>query len=173
MAATDNTPSNKNFLSPLNFRFQIKKAPNVNFFLQKVNLPEISVRNFDTPNPFVKIPYPGDHIDYGLLNISFKVDENLSNYLEIHEWLRALAPPEDRAEYGKLESFASWTGQGVYSDVSLIVLTSTHMPNYDIVYVDAFPTNISGLNFSTSDTDVNYIEATATFKYTYYKISKI
>jgi hypothetical protein len=173
MSSLDNTPENKNFLSPLNFRFQIKKAPHVNFFLQKVNLSDIAVRNADTPSPFVKTPLPGDHIDYGLLTISFKVDEDLSNYLEIHEWLRAFGRPENFEDYKKLASFASWTADGIYSDISLIVLSSTHMPNYDIVYVDAFPITLSGLNFSTSDTDVNYIEASATFKYSYYTISKI
>jgi hypothetical protein len=42
MSSIDNTPENKNFLSPLNFRFQIKKAPHVNFFVQSVNIPAIS-----------------------------------------------------------------------------------------------------------------------------------
>ena len=95
MTAVDNTPANKNFLSPLNFRFQIKKAPNVNFFVQKVNIPEIAVRAPDVMNPFVKIPYPGDHLEYGIFNISFKVDEDLQNYLEIHMSLRAFANQED------------------------------------------------------------------------------
>ena len=52
MSAINNTPENKNFLSPLNFRFQIKKAPNVNFFIQKVNIPQIELPQVDTPNPF-------------------------------------------------------------------------------------------------------------------------
>ena len=42
MTAIDNTPENRNFLSPLNFKFSIKKSPNMNFFLQKVNLPSIT-----------------------------------------------------------------------------------------------------------------------------------
>jgi hypothetical protein len=173
MSAIDNTPQNKNFLSPLNFKFQIKKAPHVNFFVQRVNIPDISVRVPETMNPFVRIPYPGDHVEYGIFNISFKVDEDLQNYLEIHKWLRAFGKPEEFEEYKNLADIASWTGDGLYSDISLMILASTKMPNYEIVYADAFPISLSGLNFNTVDTDIRYVEASATFRYTYYTISKI
>ena len=43
MAALDKTPANKNFLNPLNFKFQIQRAPNVNFFIQKINIPSITL----------------------------------------------------------------------------------------------------------------------------------
>ena len=41
MSALDSNPANKNFLSPLNFSFRIKKAPYTNFFIQKVNVPRM------------------------------------------------------------------------------------------------------------------------------------
>lgn len=173
MTAIDNTPENKNFLSPLNFRFQIKKAPHVNFFIQRVNIPAIQVGNADTSNPFVVIPHPGDHINYGTLEITFKVDEDLTNYLEIHNWIRALGFPEKYEEYKTIQDVKPYTGDGIYSDISLIVLASTKTPNYDITYRDAFPISLSALTFLTTDSSVNYIEASATFKYTLFDITKI
>jgi hypothetical protein len=173
MSAIDNTPENKNFLSPLNFRFQIKKAPHINFFVQKVNIPEINMRSPNYPNPFVNVPYPGEHMEFGALNITFKVDEDLQNYLELHNWIRALGKPEDFAGYQAIEAIPSWTGDGIYSDISVFVLASTKMPNYEISYADAFPISLSSITFNTTDNNVNYIEASATFKYTYFKISKI
>lgn len=173
MTAIDNTPENKNFLSPLNFRFQIKKAPHVNFFLQKVNIPSIQLRQIDTSNPFVTIPYSGDHVNYGTLEITFKVDEDLTNYLEIHNWIRELGAPDNFDEYKRIESRESYTGEGIVSDISLIVLASTKTPNYDITYRDAFPISLSALTFLTTDSSVNYIEASATFKYTLFDITKI
>ena len=173
MSAIDNTPANKNFLSPLNFRFQIKKAPHVNFFIQKVNIPEIKINSPESLNPLVRIPYPGEHIDYGTLKIEFKVDEDLENYLEIHNWLKALGKPTDFEQYKAIENIPTWTGDGITSDISLIVLASTKMPNYDITYTDAYPESLSGLNFNTVDTDVNYVTASATFRYVYYDITKI
>lgn len=173
MSAVGDTPKNKNFLSPLNFRFQIKKAPHVNFFIQKVNIPGISMQTPLEKNPFTNIPIPGDHMNFADLSISFKVDEDLQNYLEIHNWIRALGKPENYQQYKTIQDQPTASGEGIYSDISLIVLSSTKMPNYEIVYVDAFPVSLSDLTFSTTDTTVNYLEASATFKYVYYTITDI
>jgi hypothetical protein len=173
MSALDNTPINHNFLSPLNFKFQIKKAPHVNFFIQKVNIPGLSITNLNSPNPFVRIPYPGEHISYEDLTISFKVDEDLNNYLELHRWLTSLGKPENYDQYKNIEQFESYTGDGIVSDISLIVLASTKMPNFEIVFLDAFPVNLTGISFNSNDSDVNYLQASATFKYNLYTINKI
>jgi hypothetical protein len=173
MTAIDNTPENKNFLSPLNFRFLIKKAPHVNFFIQRVNIPAISLTSPEPNNPFVKTPIPGDHLEFGELSISFKVDEDLQNYLEIHNWIRALGKPESFELFKEIQDKPTITGDGIYSDISVLVLSSTKMPNYEIVYADSFPTRLSELEFNSTDDSVNYITASATFKYTYYNIINI
>jgi len=173
MSALDKTPDNKNFLSPLNFKFQIKKAPHVNFFIQKVNIPAISLPPPISPNPFVNIPYPGEHITYEPLSIEFKVDEDLQNYLEIHNWIRGLGKPQDYQEYADISKEDPMTGEGIYSDISLIVLSSTKMPNYELIFIDAHPVSLSGLTFNTTSTDVNFITASAQFKYTLYNIQDI
>lgn len=173
MSAVDNTPANKNFLSPLGFKFQIKKAPHVNFFIQQVNIPSILLQSPEKGNPFVNIPYPGEHLKFGELKIAFKVDEDLKNYLEIHNWIRALGKPENFDQYKTIQDKPIATGEGIYSDISLMVLSSSKMANYEIVFVDAYPVTISDLNFNTVDDTVNYITATSTFKYTYYTITNI
>lgn len=173
MTAIDNTPTNRNFQSPLNFRFQIKKAPHINFFLQKVNIPSIYIKNIDTSNPFVTTPYSGEHITYETLNIEFKVDESFKDYLEIHNWMKALGKPENFEQYAALERIPQYTGDGIFSDISVLVLNSNKIANYDITFTDCFPIFLSELNFNTTDPDVIYITATAKFKYTYYTISKI
>lgn len=173
MSAVDNTPLNKNFLSPLGFKFQIKKAPHVNFFIQKVNIPSLLLVSPEKGNPFVNIPYPGEHLRFGELKIEFKVDEDLKNYLEIHNWMRALGKPENFEQYKQIQDQPIASGDGIYSDISLMVLSSSKMANYEIVFVDAYPIIISDLNFNSVDTDVNYIAASASFKYTYYTITNI
>ena len=49
MSALDSNPANKNFLSPLNFSFRIKKAPYTNFFIQKVNVPRMFLPEVTVP----------------------------------------------------------------------------------------------------------------------------
>lgn len=173
MAAIENTPENKNFLSPLNFKFTLKRAPHVNFFLQKVNIPAITLKNVVYPNPMVNIPIHGDHIDYSTLDITFKVDEDLQNYLEIHNWIKALGKPVDFEGINKLLKEPEYTQEGLYSDISIMVLSSTKMANFEVVFTDCHPINLSAISFNTVDSDVNYIEASATFKYVYYDINKI
>ena len=173
MTALENTPTNPNFLSPLNFKFSIKRAPHINFFVQKINLPAISLPTIETPNPFVKIPQPGEHLDYADLTLSFRVDENLQNYLEIHNWIRALGKPKDFSEYKALAQNPNYTGDGLRSDLTLMILSSAKNPNYEIVFTDAYPYDISELSFDTTKSDVEFIEATATFKYILFEIKNV
>ena len=173
VGAIDNTPVNKNFLSPLGFKFLIKKAPHVNFFAQKVNIPSIVLQSPETNNPFVKIPYPGEHLNFGDLQLIFAVDEDLQNYLEIHNWIKALGKPENFNQYKEIQDVVSWTGDGIYSDISLMVLSSTKMSNFEITFVDGYPVSLSDLVFNTVDENVNYITASVVFKYTYYTITNI
>ena len=38
-----------------------------------------------------------------------------------------------------------------------------------IKFLDIFPTNLDTLEFSAKETEIQYLEATATFKYTYFE----
>jgi hypothetical protein len=161
-----------NMLSPLNFKFTLKRAPNLNFFVQKINIPGISLPKVDTPNPLIKIPLSGDHLEYDELDVTFKVDENLQNYLEIHNWVRSLGKPSFE-EYANLSKRAIYTGEGLKSDIVVTVLTSQKNPNYEFVFKDAHPISVSSISFESTDESVNYIEATARFVYTIFDIVKV
>lgn len=173
MTAIENTPTNKNFLSPLNFRFSIKRSPHLNFFVQKVNLPSITLPNFDTPNPFIPIPEPGTALRYGDISVTFKVDEDLMNYLEMHHWIRGIGKPDNFGEYKHLSVNPEWTGEGIRSELSLVLLDSAKRPNYEFTFRSAFPTYLSELNFDTTYQDVEFLTATTTFRYLMFDINKI
>jgi hypothetical protein len=174
MTAIDNKPNNLNFLSPLNFKLVLKRAPHVNFFLQKVNLPQISINPTPAyPNPLINIPLAGEHITFSPLSLTFKVDEDLKNYLEIFNWIKALGDYGRDGDYAALQNAPPGSDKGLYSDISLMVLSSTKMPNYDITFMDAFPTTLSAMTFNTTDNDVNYLEAQVEFRYTIFEIKDI
>jgi hypothetical protein len=126
----------------------------------------------DTENPLIRIPQGGDHLQYDELSITFKVDEDLENYLELHTWLRALGK-RDFAERRVLSQASKTSGESLKSDISLTLLTSKRNPNFEIVFKDAFPISVSSIQFTTTDTDINYVEASATFAYVTYDITKI
>jgi hypothetical protein len=172
MTAIDNSIANGNFLSPLNFKFQLKRAPHINFFIQTVNIPGLSLQAIDVNNPLIRVPYAGDHLMYDELDISFRVDEDLQNYMEMHEWIRAHGK-RSFEEFATLKNQPKYSGEGLYSDIILTILKSNKNPNYSIVFQDAFPISLSGIDFNTTLEDVNYLEASAKFRYTAYDITKV
>jgi hypothetical protein len=173
MTAISDNPTNKNFLSPLNFKFRIKKTPALNFFVQKINVPRMELPSPEQPNMFTRIPRPGDHLNFSDLQITFKVDEDLQNYMEIYTWMVQMARSKDYEQYQTIDSKKPMTGEGIYSDLELEILSSKRRANYAVVFEDAFPTDLGEFEFDTTLEDVNYVTASVTFKYKLYTIEKI
>lgn len=172
MSVIGNQPSNPNFLSPLGFNFAIKRLPNVAFFLQNVNLPNVNLGETQIPSPFIRVPVPGDHLEYGELTLQFRVDEDMLNYREIYDWLVGLGSPESFSQYKTLKdnSDLPGSGTGLLSDATLTILTSAQNPNIEVRFKDLFPTTLSDFELSYAGTDVDYVLATASFKFLSYTI---
>ena len=82
MALQGCQPDNKNFLSPVGFQFSIQKLPHVNYFCQSANIPDITLSQTELNNPFVNLPSPGTKLTFGALDITFRVDEDMKNYIK-------------------------------------------------------------------------------------------
>jgi len=173
MSALDNNPVNNNFLSPLNFSFQLKRAPYIDFFIQRVNFPSVSLDFPVQQTPFTTIPISGDQLRFGDLDVSFKVDEELQNWFEIHNWIRSLGFPDNFGEYNNIKTNGVTSGLGILSDITLLIFDSAKNPNYSVTFRDAFPVSLSDLNFQTTDSSVDYVTASASFRYTLYDVVKI
>lgn len=165
MTALSDQTQNTNFLNPLNFQFQLKRAPNINFFIQKCNIPSLTLPDIEIPSPLHPIPWAGNKIVYGDLTITFKVDENMQNYMEIYNWITSLGYTEDFSQYAAIAAQPIQGGNGLWSDVTLLVLNATQLPNIIFTMTDAFPIELSEAVVDTTPGTVNYVTATATFKY--------
>lgn len=171
MATTSTTPTSLNTLSTHKFRFAISDLPATNFFVQSVNIPSLSFGRSDVPTPFSRMPLAGDHMDFGELQVSFNVDEAFQNYLELHDWMRALAFPESWEEYKTLNP----TGQERFttSDATLLILSNSHNPIIEVHFESIFPTFMSDLNFDSRVGSNQPIDCTVTFAYQQFKIRKL
>lgn len=157
--------TNPNFLSPLSYKFVLARTPNLNFNVQTVRLPGMTLSSTETATPFVSMPNSGK-ITYSPLTITFRVAEDMSDYLEIHNWMKGLGSPTDFTGYANLQtSFA-----GLYSDATLVINNSRRLGNISATFIQLFPIDLSDLQFTTMDTDVNYIECTADFRFLSYQI---
>ena len=78
-----NQIQNRNFLTPGGFEFTIKKNPKINFFCQTANIPEISLNTAVQPSYLKNIDVPGDQLQYSDFTMSFLVDEDFENYMDL------------------------------------------------------------------------------------------
>lgn len=173
MTALSKNPSNKNYLSPLVFTFVLKRAPNVNFFIQSVSLPGLMLDQVESANPFIQIPYGGDHLYFEELGIHFKVNEDLSNWLEIYNWIKSSGYPDQHSQYANLANKPKYSGEGLKSDISLLISDSNKKPSIDVNFKDALPISLSNLQFDSTTPGVNYLDAFCSFRYTSYDIKII
>ena len=165
--------TNKNFLSPIGFVFVLDKARKVSFLCQKAEIPELSLSSIDIPTAgFAPIPMGGNTINYGDLNLEFIVDEDLKNYMAVHNWLTGLGFPDSAQQF--IDLTKDQDGQRdlkeQYSDGALHILNSNFKDVAIVKFKDLFPIYLTSLEFDATESDVNYFTADVTFKYTIYDI---
>tara|TARA_Y100000310_G_scaffold344909_1_gene460397 strand:+ start:6210 stop:6767 length:558 start_codon:yes stop_codon:yes gene_type:complete len=182
-------PTNRNFLEPNKFEFNLIRLPNVNFTVQTVTIPGISLPETQQPTPFVSDPVPGDHLTFDQLNVTFKVDEELANFIEIFNWMKGLGFPETYRQHKDLREGSAGVGipiqagisiqgedttfQRVYSDASLIIYTNANNPNFRIMFRDCWPTSLSDVQLTLQDSEPVPVEVTAGFRFRTYDIESI
>ena len=99
--AYENQIENRNFLSPIGFQFSLSKVPKTTFFSNSARIPDLSLGTAIQPVYLKDIDVPGDKLSYGDFNLRFLVDENLTNYMAIHNWLTGLGYPESTSQFKK------------------------------------------------------------------------
>ena len=167
-----NQIQNRNFLSPVGFKFTLAKEPKVTFFCNSARIPEITLGVARQPTYLKMIDIPGDILTYGDLTLKFIVDENMENYMAVHNWLTGLGFPESTQQYKELTT----NDQGLrdekeaFSDGSLSILNSNYRSTATVKFRDLFPVSLSSLEFDSSPSDIIYLTAQVTFKYTIYDI---
>ena len=170
---------NRNFLSPVGFKFSLKRAPGVAFFCNQANIPSLDLGIAEQPTWLKNIDVPGDKIQFGDLTLRFLVDEDLVNYMELQRWIRGLGYPEDMDEFRKIEGEAVMpgnfgnSGDQIYSDGTLQILSSNLVPAFQVVFTDLFPYTLSTVMFDATDTDIEYFTADVSFKYTIYSLTDL
>ena len=186
-------PAKLDYASPIQFRFKCTKLPEVEFTCQTANVPGISLGETTIPTPLKDIPIPGDKVSYSSLDISFLVDENLNNYKELHDWIIGIGFPQSHNQFKNLQT----TGQdifpgstagaavpgvrvptplaegGIYSDATLTILNSKNIAKTEIRFQNVYPTSLGGLSYDIKLSDVDYLQAAASFGYMNYEIVQL
>ena len=152
---------NRNHLSPIGFKLVLESFKGVDFFCQRVNLPDVTMPFTEVPTRFRQFPIvAGGGVTYGDLTVSFIVDEELINWKSIYDWIRSNGVSEEHME----QEIPQLSGG------QLFIYTSNYNINHVIDFENLFPISISEMNFDATSNDIEYFTAQVTFKYTGYTI---
>tara|TARA_B100000131_G_C17759414_1_gene468563 strand:+ start:19 stop:585 length:567 start_codon:yes stop_codon:yes gene_type:complete len=169
--------ANRNFLSPIGFRFSLAKAPKVSFFSNSAQIPGLTIAPAEQATYLKNVPQVGDKMDFQDFSLRFLVDEDLENYMQIQNWMRGIAFPDSLSEIYNL-----WSGKSDFvdadprnpdnlvSDGTLMVLDSSNNPQFMVKYSDLWPSELTTLQFDATPGTIDYFTAEVTFKYTIYDI---
>ena len=159
------TPSvlneNPSFALPYSFRLTIdgQRYKNAMFSVQRVEIPDITADGAPMNLPQRNIAFAADKLTYADLNVTFLVDEDFTNYVEIHDWMYGAVTQADDPTVAK------------YKDISLLVLSSHNNVVREFKFVKAFPINLSSIAFDATLTEAEYLTASVVFHYSYFKIT--
>ena len=159
-------PSTNNYLSSNYFQLEITRLPTVTYHCQTASIPALNLTPAEQPSPFGTYPkLVGGRYSFEDLSVSFMVDEEMKNWLEVFRWLESL---------GAMESWDTVIDYGdFFSDISLTVMNSAYKRNYEVRFKNAFPTSLTGIEFNSSSMDNETIIASATFTYDSYNITAL
>lgn len=149
--------SNKNYLSRGQYVVTINKTryPNIEYFCNSLTIPGINVSPVEATYANNQFSESGNVVEYSELSMNFIIDEDMKNYFEIYNWLIRNAKENDKTEK---------------SDMIITFLTSHSNSNHQIKFIDAFPISISDIELNSTNTNVEYIQGNASFRYSYFNL---
>ena len=163
---SDSQPTNLNQLNVVSFDISFSRLPAVQYFCQRISLPTVVLGETHEASPFMNTALEGDTLTYESLTLSFIVDEDLTNYIEVYNWLTALGFPREFSQFAALkEPEEASRLLSKYSDLTIVLHTNKSNPNYRIRFTECFPTSLSSIGFDATPTGMDPIVVDATYNF--------
>lgn len=163
---------NKNFLQPSNFRVVIDRVnyPSLEIFINSVTHPGVSIaaaENAARPR-FTKIPYAGESLNFETVQFQMLIDEDMESYIEVYNWMQRMTNTQYTFPSDKYYWDRALTTE---EDVKLLIMNSSNNVSKTITYYNAFPTDLGGLDLSSTNATVDPITVPLTFSYSHFIIT--
>ena len=141
------------------FSLTIEKFRHVKYKCQTVSLPGLNSTVLNQGYSTNNIKLLSNKLEYEDLTVTFIVDEDLKNYLEVYNWLLGMTAPETQQQMREFVSSqrnrrntqGKLTYKDAESDGTLIIKTNHAIPIYRIKFYNMKPFAISGLQFQFTD----------------------
>jgi hypothetical protein len=159
------------FLNATSFIVVVERFKNIAFMTTDVSVPGITMSNPQQGNPFSNISRVGDRLQYDQITLSFKLNEDLSNWEEIVNWMKGAAYPEDYGQYATITE-PSGNEDSLFTDITMTILSNYKKPLLNINYRRCLPTSLSGFQMTQTDSDILTVSCDVTFDFTTMDISR-
>jgi len=154
-----NKPSNTNLVQPTKYILSFPEINDAVYFCQSVNVPGVQMGEVIHFTPNLDLYAPGTKMTYAPFEMTFLVNEDLSSWIRIHNWIRGITTEMQAREitYNRTNAI-------------LTILSGLNNPKIRIKFDRIFPTSLSDLEFDTKQSAEDHIVATATFRYDFFDI---
>lgn len=163
-------------LKPTGFLFSIARYPDLEFPIQTVAIPPVSMGVASQNTPQSNVKWPGEKVTYPPLSIRFMLNEDLSNYIELYGWMKGIAAPKMPQDFAstfrRFEVAVDKQDINQFSDLTLVMLNSNNNPTVQFTFKYAWPTQIGGIQMDTTSDGEEYLYCDAQFDYTYFDVEK-
>ena len=156
-------PENTNFLQPTKYILTFPEVPDMIYFCQKANIPGVSLGQAIQETPNLDLFHSGTKISYNTFDVTFLVNEDLSAWTTIYNWMKDLSSVE--ASYAKRK-------EGKKQAV-LTVMSNQNNPKLRVKLMNLFPTSLSDLEFDTTLSAEEHITATVSFRYDWFELEQL
>lgn len=150
-----------NFISKNRATLTFPDLNNLTLTLKSFPLPGIALEPVEVPSPYYQKKFAGDKVFYDTLNLTFIVDENLSNWIELYKWIIGLGAPADKVQYREKELNEI--------DAYMTIYSSHNNPLLKIRFIECVPTGLSSLEFSEDIPETEQIDASISIEYLRYE----
>mgnify|MGYP001219080293 CR=1 FL=1 len=159
-------PNEINQLNVVSFQTNFHRLPNTNYFCQRIDIPAINLGVAVNPTPFSDVSIAGDKLAFEQFAMNFIVNEDLSNYFEIYNWLIALGFPDNHEQFVlKHSNFNTSIKDKTTSDMNVVINTNKSNPNYIINFKEVFPVSLGSLSLDAAATSMEPLVVDATFEF--------
>ena len=189
--ALDRQPTVFDYSQQSQFKVFMPLFPLTDWFCRRANIRGVSLGQAVQATPLIDMPIIGDKLTYDDFYVTFLVDEQLKNYMEIHDWLINCGAPESTSQFmakpkppgvpkrpgklvhsrilGDVES----TDRDLYSNIDLFIMSSKNNPVVQFKMMECFPISLTNVEYSHQEADVQYAECTVTFAFSYFTVEAV
>ena len=162
--------SNLNYLQPTSYKLTIDREnyPNLEYFAQSVTHPGMIMNPVEMPYKQLSgIPFTGSKLTYNELSANLILDENLSSYDEMYNWMRRLLTQE---EIPAIKRNFKTKVVPTYSDIVVSILSSHNNKTKHIKYIDCIPIALGDITFESTATGTEFVTFTISFRFSYFDL---